>query len=205
MYQTHELVVIIFLFFYFYILTMNCLIYVLSYKREGKWNEPLEKCIERLNELGFSFEVLEGYNYNNYQNIKKTQVCYKNFVDKFLKSAIDNKKNYDGFIYLEDDTYIINDIELFPENNIQWLAYWNKKENYTYGASMIYVPKNKLVGLYYNMKADKPIHLDYYLHKKKNEYNITIHDIPQGLEISHISMNTLKYRKHKYMLKNLKT
>lgn len=181
---------------------MNCYLCVMSYKTDRKWNEPLAKCTKRLNELGYDYEVCEGYNYKNYSNIKKTHVCYRNFVDIFLVNAIKKKNEYEGFIYIEDDAYLKDDIIIEDSSIINWLGWWRMNNLQKLGSSILYVPKNKLTGLYYEMIADKPMHLDYYFAKFLNKYDIIISKYTQCLEIKHESFNTGKETNHKYMLKD---
>lgn len=180
---------------------MDIKIYVVSYKKDNNiWNEPYNKCIEQYKNLGYIVDTIEGYNFKNYKNIKKTQLCYKNFLDKFLIECIKHIDDYKGFIYSEDDAYLKEKITIDDEDKINWLGYAKIDCNdKMYGASIIYIPSNKVKLLYYKMKYHKPCHLDYFLDLYVKDKIIKKNTI--CLEIPHISFMTNKMRRHKNVLK----
>ena len=79
-------------------------VYIISYKKNGKWNDVSNISINRFHEQGFRTELIEGYNLKDYPEIKRNHIVYLNLLDKVLK-VIKKRNIKEGFFIAEDDAF----------------------------------------------------------------------------------------------------
>ena len=58
-------------------------IYLISYKKNGKWNPIMEESRKRYDQMGFNVKLFEGFSLKEHPEIKPNEVCYRN-IQKFF-------------------------------------------------------------------------------------------------------------------------
>ena len=165
------------------------IVFILSYKKNGKWNETLAISKKRFKDMGYDPVVVEGFSLKKHPEIKPNEVCFLNTRDKVFP-IIDKYKSKlnNGFLVAEDDAYP-NDF-FTPDflkkrlnksdfkKSIVRVGY-QKKLNYKIGrdypngyflvgAQLVWYPFSILDKIKDNMEQKKPQHLDGYLSKLKD-------------------------------------
>lgn len=164
------------------------IVFIVSYKKNGKWNETLATSMKRFKDMGYQPVIVEGYSLKKNPQIKPNEVCFLNTLNKVF-SIIDNYKNNlnNGFLVAEDDAYP-NDF-LTPEFLLKRLSKSNFKESivrvgyqkkykqkgkgyplgyYLVGTQIVWYPFSILEQIKDDMEKKKPQHLDGYLSKLKD-------------------------------------
>jgi hypothetical protein len=199
-------------------------VYIISYKKNGKWNEMLKNSKKRFKELGYKVFLVEGYNLKENPEIKPTHVVYLNLRDKVLP-LVKNKYN-DGFLVAEDDAYpqdILTPQYLLERlkthnylNNIIRVGYQKKLKQkgpyyplgyYLVGTQLLWFPKKQMNKLKAELYKSNPQHLNGYFSKMKNlKVKILDEEIQKKnkyvLELEHVSATTGKTRKGLKINKN---
>ena len=192
-------------------------VYIVSYKKNGKWNSMVKHSKKRFTKLGYRVFLVEGYSLKEHPEIKPNQVCYLNIRDKVL--PLIKNKNDEGFLVAEDDAYP-NDFltpsylkRRLKKNNsrstILRVGYQKKLKQkgegyplgyYLVGTQLIWFPKKSLNLLKNDMFKKQPQHLNGYL-SKLNGIKIEILDEKiqkkkkYVYELEHTSTTTGKTRK----------
>ena len=173
-------------------------VYILSYKKNSKWNPVLELSKKRFKMQGFNPIPVEGYNLNKHPEIKRNEIVYLNFLDKIIPHI--KKQNIkDGFLFAEDDAYV-SDI-ITPEflkkkikankgsKNIIRIGYQKVLAHYgpsyprnyfCVGNQLIWFPKGCIKHLEDIMRMKNPQHLNGFFSKdvelRKRGYDIILLD-----------------------------
>ena len=192
-------------------------VYIVSYKKNGKWNSMVKHSKKRFAQLGYRVFLVEGYSLKEHPEIKPNQVCYLNIRDKVL--PLIKNRNDEGFLIAEDDAYP-NDFltssylkkrlkNRNSGNTILRVGYQKKLKQkgkgyplgyYLVGTQLIWFPKKILTLLEKDMEKKKPQHLNGYLSKLRG-INIDILDETLQkkkkyvYELEHTSTTTGKTRK----------
>ena len=163
------------------------LVLIISYKKNGKWNEMKKISENRFKQLGYKTKTIEGYNLTQHPEIKPNQVVYLNFRDKVIP-YINKLKFKDGILVAEDDAYISD--KLTPTfllerlkkhkyiKNILRVGYQKvlklpKGKSYPrgyfcVGDQLIWFPKSQMEKLERELYKSTPQHLDGFLSKNMN-------------------------------------
>ena len=199
-------------------------VFILSYKKNGLWNELSNVSKARFKKKGFLPRVVEGYNLSdpkkNDPDMKKTHLVYRNFLDKILPSVERYRKKHklvDGFFFAEDDAYLDERVDFdFLMKRLKTVDYKNKilrvgyqkvlgknrPEYFVVGNQLIWVPLSKISGLKESLEKSVPQHLNGFFSKRENTLGIEVldHDIQKREgkyvhEIEHQSITRGNIRK----------
>ena len=190
-------------------------VYIISYKKNGKWNDISNVSINRFHEQGFRTELIEGYNLKDYPEIKRNHIVYLNLLDKVLK-VIKKRNIKEGFFIAEDDAFPADYVTPeFLKKRLKILSNSLKKKDRTYkntivrvgyqkvlnekrsgyprkyycvGTQLIWIPKNLIVKLEDVMKQANAQHLNGFFSKNM--------ELPIELLDKEIQID----KRHKYIL-----
>lgn len=192
-------------------------VYIVSYKKNGKWNSMVKHSKKRFTQLGYRVFLVEGYSLKEHPEIKPSHVCYLNIRDKVLPKIKDKKNN--GFLVAEDDAYPNKFLtpkylkKRLKNNNyrdtILRVGYQKKLKQkgegyplgyYLVGTQLIWFPRKSLKILEKDMLDKQPQHLNGYLSKLRGlKIAILDEEIQKKekyvFELEHTSTTTGKTRK----------
>ena len=183
-------------------------IFIVSYKKKGKWNDIMHTCEKRFKEKGFTTKVVEGYNLLNHSDLKRNTVVYRNILDKII--PILEKTNDDGILFSEDDSYLADFCDKkfinkkLKENSFKKilrigyqkiLKYPKAKEHQRIllCRSSINLVSSSLVKIKYEMENNRAQHFDGFLSKNMN------------LDIKLLDREIQKNKKYVYELEHFST
>ena len=187
----------------------------MSYKKNGKWNETLSKVKKRFISKGFSVTVVEGYYLPEHPEIKKTQLVYRNVLDKVIPKAkkyLKDNTTAKGFFIAEDDAWLNDNVDskylekkIKFKKNITRVGYQKiLKEDklprgyFCVGAQLSWIPRKQIDKFEHSMKNSLPQHFNGFLSKTKK---INVDLLPQDMknklvdELEHMSFTMGKVRK----------
>lgn len=172
-------------------------VYIISFKKEGVWNELMPFSKHRFKKLGYNVKVINGYNMKEHPEIKTNQIVYLNVRDKVLPQA-KRDNNEEGFFIAEDDAFpkefltkdfLLERMKLEKydyKNTILRIGYQKKLKQkgasyplgyYLVGSQLTWIPSSLLDKLINHMNDKRPQHLNGYFSKlKPNELKIGILD-----------------------------
>ena len=120
-------------------------VYVVSYKKNGKWNDVSNISINRFHEQGFRTDLVEGYNLKDYPEIKRNHIVYLNLLDKVLK-VIKKKDIKEGVFVAEDDAFPADFVTPdFLEKRLKLLSKSLNKKDRTYKNTIVRVGYQKVL------------------------------------------------------------
>jgi hypothetical protein len=198
---------------------------IMTYKKNGKWNESFHISKKRFQQLGYTVKPIEGYNLKQHPEIKPSQVVYLNLRDKVIP-YLKNKKYGDGILVAEDDSYVAD--FLTPSFLLKKLKKNNYRESiikigyqkvlkhpksgyprgyFCVGNQLIWFPKNQMKKLEKELHTSNAQHLNGFLSKNMNLDIKLLDQLEQKknkyvLELEHVSATTGKTRKGLKINKN---
>lgn len=191
-------------------------VFIMSYKKNGKWNETLSKVKKRFMNKGFSVTVVEGYYLPEHPEIKKTQLVYRNVLDKVIPKAKKYLKaniSARGFFIAEDDAWLKDFVnseylkkkeKILKKKHITRVGFQKilKEPNlpkgyFCVGAQLTWIPANQLEKFEDLMKSSIPQHFNGFLSKTKMTVDILHKNTKKKLvdELEHMSFTMGKVRK----------
>jgi hypothetical protein len=201
-------------------------IYLISYKKNGKWNPIMEESRKRYDQMGFNVKLFEGFSLKEHPEIKPNEVCYRNIQKFFFENKnLTKNKNIKGFLISEDDSFVADQvIPAFLQKQIQAVKDYERKiirvgyqkivriapttdnsdGTYVVGTQLLWFPRLIIEDILKRFEERKAQHLNGFLSKDKF-LPVELLDKSEQidrknkyvLELEHVSTTTGKVRKGK--------